>query len=178
VVTGQRVRRFDGFPTLSQPFSVSFLQVDPRASPLTRYGNSSAEDGSVTGPALDRAFFEGSVEARGPTFSRVFVSGGQPKVKHVIGPEFTLTYRSAVDDFDLIPKFDGLDQFLGTNQVEYALVDQVLVKRPGPAGSSRQRAADLADRPDLHVQISEIRTISTHLPPGPWPLVSPAISPR
>lgn len=138
--TGEEVRnnqyaRFDVAPTLSRPFSLSFLQVDPRASyRYTRYQDSIAEDGSITGPALDRRFFEGSVEARGPTFSRVFVSGGQPKLKHVIGPEFTWTYRTAVDDFDLIPKFDGLDQFLGTNQIEYALVNSVLVKRPGPAG--------------------------------------------
>jgi hypothetical protein len=52
----------------------------------------------------------------------------------VIGPEFVYTYRTAVDDFDLIPKFDGVDQFLGTNQIEYALVNQILVKRPGPSG--------------------------------------------
>jgi LPS-assembly protein len=127
--------RFDVAPTLSRPFSLSFLQVDPRASyRFTRYQDSIAEDGSVTGTPLNRDFFEGSIEARGPAFSRVFVSGGQPKLKHVIGPEFTWTYRTAVDGFDVIPKFDGLDQFLGTNQIEYALVNSVLVKRPGPAG--------------------------------------------
>jgi LPS-assembly protein len=127
--------RFDGAPTLSRPFSLDFLQVDPRVSyRFTRYGNSIAEDGSVTAPPLDRTFFEGSLEARGPTFSRVFLSGEEPTVKHLIGPEFTFTYRTAVDAFDQIPKFDGLDQYLGTNQIEYALVNQVLVKRPGPSG--------------------------------------------
>jgi LPS-assembly protein len=127
--------RLDGVPTLSRPFNLSFLEIDPRASyRFTRYGKTIAEDGSVTGPSTDRTFFEGSVDARGPTFSKVFVSDGQPKVKHVIGPEVTWTYRTAVDDFDIIPKFDGNDQFLGTNQVEYALVNSLLVKRMGPAG--------------------------------------------
>ena len=47
----------------------------------------------------------------------------------------TCTYRTAVDDFDAIPKFDGIDHLLGTNQVDYALVQRLLAKRPGPAGS-------------------------------------------
>ena len=137
VLRDNRYARYDVGPTLSRPFSLSFLQVDPRASyRYTHYASSVAEDGTITGPALDRTYFEGSLEGRGPTFSRVFVAGGQPKVKHVIGPEFTWTYRTAVDDFDEIPKFDGVDQSLGTNQIEYALVNSVLVKRTGPAGKA------------------------------------------
>jgi len=125
--------RYDVGPTLSRPFSLSFLQLDPRVSyRYTHWASSIAEEGGVTGPALDRRYFESSLGARGPTFSKVFVSGGQPKIKHVIGPEFTYTYRTAVENFDLIPKFDGIDQFLGTNQVEYALVNSILVKRAGP----------------------------------------------
>jgi lipopolysaccharide assembly outer membrane protein LptD (OstA) len=128
--------RFDGGPTLSRPVSLTFLDIDPSISyRYTHYGVSvDPDDGTFTGPALDRKYFESEIDARGPTFSKVFVSGGVPKVKHVIGPEITWTYRTAVDDFDAIPKFDGADQMLGTNQIEYALVNQVLVKRMGSAG--------------------------------------------
>jgi hypothetical protein len=52
----------------------------------------------------------------------------------VIGPEVTWTYRTRVDDFLRIPKFDGFDQLLGTNQVDYALVQRLLARRPGPSG--------------------------------------------
>jgi hypothetical protein len=44
------------------------------------------------------------------------------------------TYRSSISDFGQIPKFDGYDYFLGTNQVTYSLVQRLLAKRPGPGG--------------------------------------------
>jgi len=46
----------------------------------------------------------------------------------------TYTYRSKIDEFDTIPRFDGLDQVVGTNQVIYALVQRLYAKRPGPSG--------------------------------------------
>ncbi len=79
------------------------------------------------------------MELTGPTFSRVWNTPGNfysEKYKHVIGPEVTWRYRTRVDDFDLIPKFDGDDQFLGTNQIEYALVQRLLSKRNAPGGRS------------------------------------------
>ena len=74
---------------------------------------------------------------RGPTFSRVFDRPGGAytnRIKHVIGPEVNYTYGTPVDDFLSIPKFDGNDYLLGTNEVRYALVQRLLAKRPGPAG--------------------------------------------
>ena len=89
----------------------------------------------------------------GPTFSRVFENKGgfySDRFKHVIGPEVTWTYRSKVEEFDFIPKFDYLDQILGTNQVNYALVQRLLRQAPrrlGQAGGLRvpelARGADL-----------------------------------
>jgi hypothetical protein len=79
------------------------------------------------------------VDLRGPTFSRVFNTPGGPysdRFKHVIGPEVNWTYRTRVDDFNLIPKFDGNDYFLGTNEVNYGIVQRFLAKRPGPGGRS------------------------------------------
>ena len=90
-----------------------------------------------SGPALDRPMAEANFEVRGPTFSKVF---DRPdgfytnRIKHVIGPEVNFTWRSRVDDFLSIPKFDGNDYFLGTNQVIYSLVQRLLAKRPGPGG--------------------------------------------
>jgi LPS-assembly protein len=128
-----RYARYDVYPRVSRPLSLSFLQVNPEVQlRYTRYGASLAEDG-ITGPSLDRRYAEASVEMRGPTFSRVFNTPGNfysDKFKHVIGPEVIWTYRSRVDDFDLIPKFDGIDYHLGTNEVRYSLVQRLLAKRP------------------------------------------------
>jgi len=139
-----RYGRSDIAPTLSLPLSLSFLQVTPRASyRYSRWSTSYVVDAAnvptLSGPAIDRAFFEGGADLRGPTFSRVFNapgSGYSERYKHVIGPEINWTYRTRVDDFNLIPKFDGNDYFLGTNEVNFGIVQRFLAKRPGPGGRS------------------------------------------
>jgi LPS-assembly protein len=135
--------RLDIAPQVSRPFSTSFLSITPQTTfRYTHYTSSylSEEDATTVlgGPPIDRPFFEGSLDLRGPTFSRVFDVGGPytDRVKHVIGPEINWTYRTRVDDFDQIPKFDGTDYYLGTNQIDYALVQRLLAKRKGPSGKS------------------------------------------
>ena len=133
--------RFDIAPEISRPMSTSFLQVNPRLGfRYTHYSGTLTDEG-LDGPALDRPVFEATVNVRGPTFSRVFTTPGfgySPRLKHQIGPEFNWIYRTAVDDFDLIPKFDGIDHLLGTNQLSYGLVQRVMAKRPaGKTGKLR-----------------------------------------
>ena len=129
--------RFDLYPRLSRPMSLSFLQVTPQVQArATRYGATSTSGGFVDDP-IDRRYLETSVEARGPTFSRVFENKGgfySERFKHVIGPEVTWTYRSKVENFESIPRFDYLDQVLGTNELNYALVQRFYSKRPGASG--------------------------------------------
>ena len=128
-----RFARYDLLPRVSRPLSLSFLQVSPELQlRYTRYGNSVSDDG-LTGPPIDRRYAEVSMDTRGPTFSRVFNTPGNfysEKFKHVIGPEVVWTYRSPIDEFELIPKFDGNDYYLGTNEVRYAMVQRLLAKRP------------------------------------------------
>jgi lipopolysaccharide assembly outer membrane protein LptD (OstA) len=134
--------RFDFAPQVSRPFTTTWLQVNPVMKyRSTYYGNAldPEQQNLPLGPSLTRRFLEGSVELDGPTFSRVFDNPGgfySNRFKHVIGPEVIWTYRTAVDDFDRIPKFDGTDQFLGTHQVYYSLVQRLLAKRPDANGRS------------------------------------------
>ncbi len=91
------------------------------------------------GPALDRSFFETQVEMRGPTFARVFDTPGfgySQRFKHTIGPEVSWTYRTRVEDYSFIPKFDGDDYYLGTDQIAYSLAQRFYAKRRGPTGKS------------------------------------------
>ena len=79
------------------------------------------------------------MEMRGPTFSRVFDTPGfgySERFKHTIGPEVSWTYRTRVEDFNSIPKFDGDDYYLGTNQIAYSLVQRFYAKRRGPTGKA------------------------------------------
>src|SRR5439155_1453953 len=131
-------KRFDVHPRLSRPFSLSFLQVNPEVQyRYTHYDASLGARDKLVGPPLDRQYFEGSLDLRGPTFSRVFSTPDNfysERYKHVIGPEVNWTYRSKVEDFDAIPRFDYYDVILGTNQLSYALVQRFYAKRPGRSG--------------------------------------------
>lgn len=141
--------RIDVAPYVSRPFSLSFLEFTPSAGyRYTRYGSSYGvsfdengdEVSGITGPPLNRSFFETQVEMRGPTFAKVWDTPGfaySERFKHVIGPEVSWTYRTRVEDFDSIPKFDGDDYFLGTNQINYSLVQRFFAKRrSGRAGKA------------------------------------------
>jgi len=137
--------RIDVAPYLSRPFALSFLEFTPSASyRYTRYGASygvnQEDETAIVGPPIERSFFETQVEMRGPTFAKVWDAPGfgySERFKHTIGPEFSWTYRTRVDGFDSIPKFDGEDYFLGTNQVAYALVQRLFAKRRGPSGKAQ-----------------------------------------
>jgi len=134
--------RFDVAPYIARPFSLSFLEFTPSARyRYTHYGSSYATDeedvNQINGPPLDRQFAEAQVEMRGPTFAKVWDTPGfgySERFKHTIGPEISWTYRTRVDDFYTIPKFDGNDYFLGTNQIAYSLVQRFFAKRRGPSG--------------------------------------------
>jgi len=131
-------KRYDLHPRLSRPFSLSFLQVNPEVQyRYTYYDASLGERDELVGPPLGRKYFEGSLDLRGPTFSRVFNTPDNfysERYKHVIGPEVNWTYRSKVEDFAAIPRFDYYDVILGTNQLSYALVQRLYAKRPGRSG--------------------------------------------
>ena len=125
--------RFHVAPQLSLPVVLSYLQVNPQvALAYTHYGASLLKNVAV-GPPIDRRYAESSVEIQGPSFSRIFENRSgvySDKFKHVIGPEITWRYRTKIDDFKQIPKFDGIDQQLGTNQLDYALVQRLYARRP------------------------------------------------
>jgi lipopolysaccharide assembly outer membrane protein LptD (OstA) len=137
-----RYGRFDIYPQLARPLSLSFLQLTPRVAYrysdwTTRYTIDADGVATLGGRGIDRSYFEGGIDLRGPTFSRVFDTPGgfySDRFKHVIGPEITWTYRTRVDDFNQIPKFDGNDYIFGTNEIAYSIVQRFLAKRPGPGG--------------------------------------------
>ena len=148
--------RLDASSEISRPMGTSFLQVTPRLSlRYTRYGKSNL-DGFLEGPALDRRFAESTLELRGPSVSRVFNNEGgfySPKFKHLIEPQVTWTYRTRVDRFDDIPRFDGTDYLVGTNEFQYGLLQTLLAKRPGPGGKLDRKSTRLNSS---HIQKSRM----------------------
>ncbi|MGH9334955.1 MAG: LPS-assembly protein LptD, partial [Vicinamibacteria bacterium] len=128
-------QRFDVVPTVSYPFTgLSYLTF--RTSVTGRYTYyTSSQTGSgqfVEEEPVDRRYFETAFDVRGPTFAKIFDTPDNSyaaRFKHVIEPQVVWSYRSRVEDFDLIPKFDGDDYVPGTNQVAFSLVNRFLAKR-------------------------------------------------
>jgi LPS-assembly protein len=131
--------RYDLYPRLSRPFSLSFLQFTPEVQARgTRYSASEVPNEGLSGGPLTRKYFETNVDMRGPMFSRVFNTPGNfysERYKHVIGPEVTWTFRKGVgEEFLFQPKFDGHDYIVDTNEFRYALVQRFYSKRPSRTG--------------------------------------------
>lgn len=131
--------RYDLYPRLSRPLSLSFLQLTPEVQVRgTRYSASELPGEGLSGGPLTRKYFETSVDMRGPNLSRVFNTPGNfysDRYKHVIGPEVTWTYRNGVgEEFLFQPKFDGNDYIVDTNEVRYSLVQRFYSKRPSRGG--------------------------------------------
>jgi LPS-assembly protein len=134
--------RYDIYPRLSRPLSLSFLQLTPEVQVRgTRYSASEVANEGLVGDPLTRKYFETSADMRGPMFSRVFNTPGNfysERYKHVIGPEVTWTFRRGVgEEFLFIPKFDGNDYIVDTNEFRYSLVQRLYSKRPSRSGSGR-----------------------------------------
>jgi LPS-assembly protein len=134
-----RYSRLDGLASLQRPFAASFLTITPRVQArYRRWGGQEGAEGFRPEP-LEQTYAEGSLEVRGPKFSRVFLNEGgfySEKFKHEIGPEAIFGYRSRIESFDQIPKLDEQDwqPAAGAAQIDYALVQRFLAKRPGPSG--------------------------------------------
>jgi hypothetical protein len=134
--------RFDVFPSISRPVSVTFLTLNPSVN--VRYTHYSATypwdeeaqqqiiDNGPTGGPLSRRYLEASLEMEGPSFSRVFTNPTtiySDKFKHVISPQVTWLVRSASAGTEGIPTFDGVDNQYSTHEITYGFVNRFYSRR-------------------------------------------------
>jgi hypothetical protein len=144
------VSRFDFLPTISRPIAASFLVFTPTVRVrYTRLGGRERSNDETT-PDIDeggffhepfeRQYVEGSVEMRGPQFSRVFENPTgiySPRFKHVIGPELGFVrriIRTTLPATDAVPPFDYEDLLPETTEFRYGILQRFWAKRPGPGG--------------------------------------------
>ena len=139
-------KRFDVVPTVSYPFTaLSWLTA--RASLIGRmtHYTSSVEGRQIVDESVDRRYFETRFDMRGPTFARIFNTPKNfyaARYKHIIEPQMVWSYRSHVDTFEQVPKFDGNDYLPGTNQVAFSIVNRILAKRT-VNGEEQQNATEM-----------------------------------
>ncbi len=124
---------FDPETTLTPRPPLSFgLPPPPTALPGgARLGTS--------GASLFRRFVDFALEIRPPALGRTFhAKDGSPRFKHII--ESAVIYRrvAGIDDFPRLLRFDALDIFANTNELEYAVINRLLAPVRDETGQTRQ----------------------------------------
>ncbi len=116
--------------------SYSTYEVDPETDTgRQRCGDQTvAPDQIYCGESLTRVYPTGTVEMVGPSFSRIFETGGKSfaKFKHVIEPRWTYGFLGAFDEQNRVAQFDEIDLLIPSNIAEFALVNRLLA-RPADA---------------------------------------------
>jgi LPS-assembly protein len=126
--------RINFSPTLAYPFTeLSFLTFKTSLTGgYTHYTSRIDESGDILGEGVDRTFYQVQFDMRGPMLARIFNTPGNSyaeRYKHVIEPQVVWTYRSPINDYDSIPKFDYEDYLQGANQLSLSLVNRFLAKQ-------------------------------------------------
>jgi hypothetical protein len=134
--------RIDFSPQLRLPFRRwQFLTVDSAIQWRATHYSESLQGGIQVPEPLWRSYLQASSSVTGPVFSRVWVTpqnGYADRFKHVIEPTFSISRVTTIENYDQIPKIDGLDyQIGGTTRIAYGLVNRLLARRrQGPRGTS------------------------------------------
>ena len=124
--------------------SFSTFAVDPE----TGVGSQRCGDQDVPsdqiycGETLTRVYPAGSVEMVGPSFSRIFDTGGKTfsKFKHVIEPRWTYGFLGTFDEQSRVAQFDEIDLLIPSNVAEFSLVNRLLAR---PADATRGGAFEI-----------------------------------
>ena len=116
--------------------SFTTREVDPETGlGEQRCGDQTVADSQAyCGDTLTRVYPTGSVEMVGPSFSRIFDTGGKTfsKLKHVIEPRWTYGFLGSFDEQDRVAQFDEIDRLVPSNIAEISLINRILA-RPADA---------------------------------------------
>jgi hypothetical protein len=151
----QGLHRFDIVPAVRFPFNkLAFLAVNASARfPTTFWSDSMALDvvngnpvvtGDRTGSPISRRFVELNANVNGPTLVRIWdapKNSYAQRFRHSIEPFLSVTYRSAIDNFDAIPKVESSDSIVGNaTSYSYGMNTRFYAKRTvdGPRAIPRE----------------------------------------
>ncbi len=143
--------RTDLYPHLSLPLLKRGWTLRPEVGLReTLYSNS-----QILGPttpivhnaSLNRKAVETGVELLPPVLERDYSGGFLTRrfdvaVRHTIAPEVQYRYVAGVDNFNNVPRFDALDIYSDTNEMEYGLTQRWFIKSLKPHPCTTDEAAN------------------------------------
>ncbi|HUV13587.1 MAG TPA: LPS assembly protein LptD [Acidobacteriota bacterium] len=134
VETPKISQRFDFYPRVS--FSIPLFQglrLTPTAGfRETFYSDSISEvegEPVVVGDSVRREYFELNLVLKGWGLSKIYRNSSGSRLKHLIEPVAQYRLIQGIDNFDEVIRFDHVDAIANTNEIEYALVNRLFVKK-------------------------------------------------
>lgn len=124
--------RFDLYPTLSSSIStIPWLSIRPSFGFRSTYYSKTLEGNqSLEGESFTRTYQLFKTGIVGPSFSKIFRSEKRA-YKHLIEPRIEYQNLANLDDERQrdVPIYDEYDGVRGSNQVRYALVNRLFIKK-------------------------------------------------
>ena len=93
------------------------------------------EEDFPSGENIHRQYLELTLDLKGWGLSRIYRRPNGNRWKHVIEPSVRYRYLGGLDNFDQIIRFDEHDAIANTNELEYAISNQIFVKRKTKSGT-------------------------------------------
>jgi LPS-assembly protein len=181
------VGRLDVFPRLSFPWITDgwtfrptiglretlyshsqILRPVPVTSPIPPESGTSVLSGEDAVPVTEdasiaRQSVEADVQILPPVLERDFNGPYLAKhfgvaLRHTIEPEVNYRYVTGVNQFNHIPRFDPIDVYSDTNEVEYGVTQRLFLKRshPKPCGDNLKAAKSLKVAMSLNEDCGEV----------------------
>lgn len=131
IITPAIGQRFDIYPQVSIPFSTKYFNFTATgAIRSTYYSNSLDNFRRVVGTDVIRNYGEFEFDVRPVALAKNFYrDNGAFRFRHTIEPYLTYRYIKGVNNFNRIIRFDYLDTYTDTNEIEYGITNRVFTRR-------------------------------------------------
>lgn len=166
----KQFQRWDSQATLTVPLAIvaEALTVTPSVHGRMTYYSRDAETAAnfdLAARSAHQYYYDASLDINGPKLNRIFDLGSMgrtQRVKHLIEPTLSLSYRPAVDAVN-VPKFDGTDLTSRnrSRSLSYGITQRLLAKRI--TAGDWERFQDDEDEllfEDLETEITELASLS------------------
>ena len=166
IVTPALGQRLDAYPQFSIPVHTKYVNFTfTGGARVTYYSNSLDTDRRVVGGNLVRKYGEFEFDIRPVALAKNFYGKDDKfRLRHVIEPYVTYRYIKGVDEFNRVIRYDQLDTFADTNEIEYGLINRFYTRRYAEAvtGEAQQRLSGNAadEKEPLSVQPYEILNVT------------------
>lgn len=159
-------QRFDIHPQISIPFTTKYFNFTATTGFRSTYYSDSLNGlRQVIGKDIIRSYGEFELDVRPVALARNFYGKNNAfKFRHSIEPYLTYKYIKGVNNFNRLIRYDYVDTFTDTNEIEYGITNRFFTRRyteaVSPEAQRLQRENPDASKNKLSIQPYEVFTLT------------------